>query len=106
MADAAGKWCVIGSWAELGVATTANTHVVAASSNFPFASDTHYPLQVDDVLTSAVQIEDGSIAVSHGPGLGVTLDPDRVAQLAGLELRESPFYDEIKGDAPSVGRIF
>ena len=106
VADAAGKWCVIGSWAELGVATTANTHVVAASSNFPFASDTHYPLQVDDVLTSAVLIEDGSIAVPHDPGLGVTLDPDRVAQLAGLELRESPFYDEIKGDAPSVGRIF
>jgi L-alanine-DL-glutamate epimerase-like enolase superfamily enzyme len=106
VADAAGKWCVIGSWAELGVATIANTHVVAASSNFPFASDTHYPLQVDDVLTSAVQIEDGSIAVPHDPGLGVTLDPDRVAQLAGLELRESPFYDEIKGDAPSVGRIF
>lgn len=106
VADAAGKWCAIGSWAELGVATTANTHVVAASSNFPFASDTHYPLQVDDVLTSAVQIEEGSIAVPHEPGLGVALDPDRVAQLAGLELRESPFYDEIKGDAPSVGRIF
>ena len=47
-----------------------------------------------------------SIAVSHDPGLGVTLDPERVAHLAGLELRESPFYDEIKGDAPSVGQIF
>ncbi len=105
LAQAAGKWCAIGSWAELGVATTANAHVVAASPNFPFASDTHYPLQLDDVLTSGVRIEDGAITVSHDPGLGVSLDPDRVAHLAGLELRESPFYDEIKGEAPSVGQI-
>src|SRR6476469_2336222 len=74
LAAAAGKCCASGSWAELGVATTANAHVVAASSNFPFASDTHYPLQLNDVLTSAVQIEDGSIAVPRQPGLGVALD--------------------------------
>ena len=105
LAAAAGKWCAIGSWAELGVATTANAHVVAASSNFPFASDTHYPLQLNDVLTHAVEIENGRIAVSHEPGLGIALDPENVAYLAGLELRESPFYDDIKGDAPSVGQI-
>lgn len=106
VAAAAGKWCAIGSWAELGVATMANAHVVAASTSFPFASDTHYPLQLDDVLTSALQIEEGTITVTHDPGLGVALDRNRVARLAGLELRESPFYDEIKGDAPSVGQIF
>src|SRR6478609_7629475 len=105
LATAAGKWCAIGSWAELGVATTANAHVVAASSYFPFASDTHYPLQLEDVLAHAVEIEDGKIAVSHDPGLGIALDPENVAHLAGLELRESPFYDDIKGDAPSVGQI-
>ncbi len=106
LAAAAGKWCAIGSWAELGVATTANAQLVAASSNFPFASDTHYPLQQDDVLTSPVEIEDGAITISHQPGLGVALDPERVARLASLELRESPFYDDIKGDAPRVGQIF
>ena len=105
LAAAAGKWCVIGSWAELGVATTANAHVVASSSYFPFASDTHYPLQLEDVLTHAVEIEGGTIAVSHDPGLGISLDPEHVVHLAGLELRESPFYDDIKGDAPSVGQI-
>ena len=105
LAAAAGKWCAIGSWAELGVATTANAHVVAASTNFPFASDTHYPLQQNDVLINAVEIEHGLITVSHDPGLGVALDPESMQHLAGLELRESPFYDDIKGDAPSVGRI-
>ena len=105
LATAAGKWCAIGSWAELGVATTANAHVVAASTNFPFASDTHYPLQQNDVLINAVEIEHGLITVSHDPGLGVALDPESMRHLAGLELRESPFYDDIKGDAPSVGQI-
>jgi L-alanine-DL-glutamate epimerase-like enolase superfamily enzyme len=105
LAAAAGKWSVIGSWAELGVATTANAHVVASSPHFPFASDTHYPLQLNDVLTRAVEIEGGRIEVSHDPGLGIALDPVSVAYLAGLELRESPFYDDIKGDAPSVGQI-
>ena len=34
LADAAGKWCAIGSWAELGVATMANAHLVASSTSF------------------------------------------------------------------------
>jgi L-Ala-D/L-Glu epimerase / N-acetyl-D-glutamate racemase len=105
LAAAAGKWCAIGSWAELGVATTANVHLAASSSNFPFANDTHYPLQRADVLTDPVEIADGRIGVSREPGLGITLDPARIAELARLELRESPFYDDIKGDAPRVGQI-
>jgi L-alanine-DL-glutamate epimerase-like enolase superfamily enzyme len=105
LAAAAGKWCAIGSWAELGVATTANAHLVAASPTFAFASDTHYPLQLEDVLVDAVEIKHGSIAVGHEPGLGVTLDRSSMASLAALELRESPFYDDIRGDAPSVGQI-
>jgi L-alanine-DL-glutamate epimerase-like enolase superfamily enzyme len=105
IAEAAGKWCAIGSWAELGVATTANVHLAAASSNFSFANDTHYPLQQADVLTEPLEIADGQIGVPRDPGLGVTLDAVRVAELARLELRESPFYDDIKGDAPRVGQI-
>ena len=106
LATAAGKWCAIGSWAELGVATTANAHLAAAAaSSFPFANDTHYPLQLDDVLTDAVEIRNGSITVSHDPGLGVALDAASMATLSALELRESPFYDDIQGDAPSVGQI-
>jgi L-alanine-DL-glutamate epimerase-like enolase superfamily enzyme len=105
VADAAGKWCAIGSWAELGVATTANLHVVASSSNFPFASDTHYPLQEGDVLTEEIRIEGGRAEVPRGPGLGVSLDPENVARLAQLELRESVFYDDVRGEAPRIGQI-
>jgi L-Ala-D/L-Glu epimerase len=105
VAQAAGKWCSIGSWAELGVATTANAHLAAASTAFPFANDTHYPLQLADVLVSPVAIDNGQIALSHDPGLGVRLDATSMATLAALDLRESPFYDDIQGDAPSVGQI-
>ena len=105
LAAAAGKWCAIGSWAELGVATTANVHVAGACSTFAFANDTHYPLQLHDVLVEPVDIVDGEVVVPEEPGLGVSLDAACMATLAALELRESPFYDDIGGAAPSVGQI-
>ena len=105
LAAAAGKWCAIGSWAELGVATTANAHVAAASTAYAFANDTHYPLQLSDVLVDPVEIDRGHITITHEPGLGVALDAASMATLGALELRESPFYDDIQGEAPSVGQI-
>ena len=105
LADAAGKWCAIGSWAELGVATAGNLHVVASSSNFPFASDTHYPLQEFDVLSEPLEMSDGLVEVPRTPGLGVTLDPAEVERLSNFEVRESVFYDDIHGEAPRVGQI-
>jgi L-Ala-D/L-Glu epimerase len=105
VAEAAGKWCVIGSWAELGVATAGNVHVVASSSNYPFASDTHYPLQELDVLTEPFQMKDGLVEVPRSAGLGVELDPEAVQRLSNFQVRESVFYDDIHGEAPRVGQI-
>lgn len=105
LADAAGKWCVIGSWAELGVATMANAHLVASSASFPFASDTHYPLQELDVLTQPIEMGNGSIEVSGAPGLGVEIDREAANRLANIQVRESVFYDDIEGEAPRVGQI-
>ncbi len=105
LADAAGKWCAIGSWAELGAATMANAHLVASSSNFPFASDTHYPLQELDVLSEPLEMGNGLIEVTDLPGLGVEIDRDAVERLANIQVRESVFYDDINGEAPRVGQI-
>jgi L-alanine-DL-glutamate epimerase-like enolase superfamily enzyme len=105
VADTAGKWCAIGSWAELGIATTANAHVVASSANFPFASDTHYPLQEDDVLDQPLRFDGGSLTVPRTPGLGVSLSTERLELLARRELRQSVFYDDVQGEAPRVGQI-
>ena len=105
VADAAGKWCAIGSWAELGVATMANAQLVASSTNFPFASDTHYPLQEHDVLTMPLEMGDGAIEVTGAPGLGVEIDREAANRLANIQVRESVFYDDIEGEAPRVGQI-
>ena len=105
LAAAAGKWCAIGSWAELGAATMANAHLVAGSSNFAFASDTHYPLQELDVLAEPLEMGSGVISVTDAPGLGVELDRDAVERLANIQVRESVFYDDINGEAPRVGQI-
>lgn len=105
LADAAGKWCVVGSWAELGVATAANLHLAGSSQSFPFAVDTHYPLQLDDVLVDRLDMSRGIVDVPRGPGLGVAVDPDALDRLAQLPLRESVFYDDIAGRAPRVGQI-
>ena len=105
VADAAGKWCAIGSWAELGVATMANAHLVASSTSFPFASDTHYHLQEHDVLTQPVEMANGFIEVTGEPGLGVEIDREAANRLANIQVRESVFYDDIAGEAPRVGQI-
>jgi L-alanine-DL-glutamate epimerase-like enolase superfamily enzyme len=102
---AAGKWCAIGSWAELGIATMANAHVASTSDQFAFANDTHYPLQTADVLTERLDLTTGHIALPSGPGLGVTLDAEETARLAAADLRQSVFYDEIGGEAPRVGQV-
>ncbi|HEX4746034.1 MAG TPA: mandelate racemase/muconate lactonizing enzyme family protein [Gaiellaceae bacterium] len=105
LAETAGKWCVVGSWAELGVATAANVHLAASSESFPFSIDTHYPLQLDDVLVDRLDVDRGTVDVPSGPGLGVELDPEALDRLSQLSLRESVFYDDIGGRAPRVGQI-
>jgi len=105
LADAAGKWCVVGSWAELGVATAANLHLAGSSESFPFAVDTHYPLQTEDILAEHLDMERGVADVPSGPGLGIELDPEALDRLSQLSLRESVFYDEVGGHAPRVGQI-
>jgi L-alanine-DL-glutamate epimerase-like enolase superfamily enzyme len=105
VADAAGKWCAIGSWAELGVATAANVHVVASSTNFPFANDTHYPLHESDVLDEPLRLDGGRVEALRAPGLGVELSHDHLASLAQLDLRQSVFYDDVQGEAPRIGQI-
>jgi L-alanine-DL-glutamate epimerase-like enolase superfamily enzyme len=105
LAEAAGKWCVVGSWAELGVATAANVHLAASSEVFPFTVDTHYPLQLDDVLVERLDMASGSVEVPDGPGLGVSVAPDALERLAQLPVREAVFYDDIEGQAPRIGQI-
>ena len=106
LADACGKWCVMGTWAETGVATIAGAHAIASSANFVFCNDSHYMLQSDDVLTEPLRIVDGKIAVPGGAGLGVSLDAAKLEALAKTDVRESVFYDNVEDEKmPLIGQV-
>jgi glucarate dehydratase len=61
------------------------THVAAAAPGHITAIDTHWIWQDGQHLTAdPLRIVDGAIRVPDAPGLGVTVDPDRLAQAHAL----------------------
>lgn len=69
----------------LGITLAAMAHVAAASPNLGYDCDTHYPWTGVDVLEGdLLAFENGALAVPRGPGLGVTLDRDKLTKLAAL----------------------
>jgi L-alanine-DL-glutamate epimerase-like enolase superfamily enzyme len=80
LAEAADVPCVFHCAHDLGLKTAAMLHVVASSPGFTLANDcTYYGLE-DDILTSPHRIERGYMAVAEAPGLGVTVDEQKVAK--------------------------
>ena len=66
----------------LGISLAAMTHVGVTIPNLQYACDTHYPWQVDEVITGGkLQIQGGQLAPPPGHGLGVTLDREQLARL-------------------------
>jgi len=66
----------------LGISLMAMTHVAASIPNLTYACDTHYPWQEEEVITGGrVVFENGSVRVPTAPGLGVTLDRGKLAEL-------------------------
>ena len=66
----------------LGISLMAMTHVAASIPNLTYACDTHYPWQEEDVIKGGrVAFDNGSVRVTRGPGLGVELDRDKLAEL-------------------------
>ncbi|WP_432141607.1 enolase C-terminal domain-like protein [Streptomyces sp. bgisy084] len=65
----------------LGISLAAMTQVAATLPHLDHACDSHYPWQTEDVLTERIGIRDGRVDVSDAPGLGITLDRDRLAAL-------------------------
>lgn len=66
----------------LGISLMAMTHVAASIPNLTYACDTHYPWQEEEVIEGGrIAFEDGAVRVPTAPGLGVTLDRARLAEL-------------------------
>ncbi len=66
----------------LGISLAAMVHLGAALPKMPYALDTHYPWQSDEVIIGGrIKFTDGSVAVPDAPGLGVELDKVALARL-------------------------
>jgi len=78
LAEAAGVPCVFHCAHDLGLKTAAMLHVVASSPGFTMANDCTYYGLTDDIITPLHRIERGYMPVPEGPGLGVTVDEQKV----------------------------
>lgn len=66
----------------LGISLAAMVHLAAAMPCLDYACDTHYPWATEDVVAGRPFVfRDGKLPVPTAPGLGVTLDEDKLARL-------------------------
>ena len=77
-----GRGMSMHSNSHLGISLAAMLHLAAAVPNLTYDCDTHYPWQDGhDLLVNPLRFEDGAVVVPSGPGLGIEVDRDRLAQL-------------------------
>jgi len=81
---------------ELGVQLATMLHLGACIPNLSFAADAHYHHLTDDIIEGGpLKYEQGSVAVPTGPGLGVRLDRDKLAEYAEAYKRLGGYpYDQ------------
>src|SRR5918998_3467525 len=76
---------------ELGIQLATMLHLGALLPGSQYTADAHYHHLCDDVIEGGkLEYRDGAIAVPDGPGLGVRLDRDKLAEYAEL-------YEELRG---------
>jgi glucarate dehydratase len=81
---------------ELGIQLATMLHLGAVVPNLTFAADAHYHHLADDVIAGGrMRYEEGAIAVPTGPGLGVRLDREKLAEYHELFRRLGSYpYDQ------------
>ena len=84
---------------ELGIQLATMLHLGAVLPNLTYSADAHYHHLADDIITGGkMSYNQGAIRVPAGPGLGVTLDRDKLAHYAGLYRRLGGYpYDKDPG---------
>ena len=94
-----GLGVAVHSSGELGIQLATMLHLGAVVPNLGFAADAHYHHLTDDVIAGGrMRYENGAIRVPDAPGLGITLDRDKLARYHELyrELGGYP-YDRDPG---------
>ena len=94
-----GMGVAVHSSGELGIQLATMLHLGAVLPNLGYAADAHYHHLTDDIIEGGkMTYRDGAIAVPDGPGLGITLDREKLARYHALycELGGYP-YDRDPG---------
>ena len=64
----------------LGISMAAMIHAAAVTPQITYACDTHYPWLHEDLIKGdRFHFEEGRLAIPTGPGLGVEIDPEKLA---------------------------
>ena len=90
------QWGIaVHSSGELGIQLATMLHLGAMLPNLRFAADAHYHHLTDDIIKGGkMQYQNGVISLPSGPGLGIELDEDKLAQYAELYQRLGSYpYD-------------
>ena len=83
VAAASGMGVYGGTMLETSLGTAASLALFATLPDLRLGSELFGPLRLaDDIVTASLTPRDGTLLIPAGPGLGVTLDEDRVAFLA------------------------
>jgi len=84
---------------ELGIQLATMLHLGAVIPNLSFAADAHYHHLRDDIIEGGpMPYQDGAIRVPDRPGLGVTLDREKLRQYSELYQRLGGYpYDQDPG---------
>ena len=95
LADALGLYSDIGGSIESGIGNAANLHLGCATriARLPSVTPSSRPAgaagpeiagcyYLDDILTEPLRYEDGAVLVPDGPGLGIEVDPEKLAKYA------------------------
>lgn len=83
--DTARIGVAVHSSGELGIQLATMLHLGACLPNLTYAGDAHYHHLTDDIIVGGLmKYEGGRIAVPAGPGLGVTIDQEKLGKYAEL----------------------
>ena len=100
------------SGAEFGIELAAMLHTASTIPTMTFAGDAHYHYLTDDIIQEGLfQYVDGKIKVPDGPGLGVSLDEEKMEKYERLYEEKGDYYARFHADSykpdwyPIVGGI-
>lgn len=87
------------SGAEFGVELAAMLHTASTIPAMTFAGDAHYHYLTDDIIEGGLmKYEDGCIRVPEGPGLGVSLDEEKMSRYAKYYEEKGDYYARFHQD--------